>query len=68
MTAIAGSQFNILANLNSFPRIPMNEGELALSGVITAVAIANVSLGGAVLGGIAGMRFHRKVDKAGFGR
>ena len=68
VAAIAGSQFNILANLNSFPRIPINEGELALSGVITAVAIAIVSLGGAVLGGIAGMRFHRKVDKAGFGR
>ena len=66
--AIAGSQFNVLANLNSFPRIPINEGDLALSSILTVIAIAIVSLGGAVLGGVAGMRFHRKVDRAGLGR
>ena len=66
--AIAGSQFNVLANLNSFPRIPINEGELALSSILTVIAIAIVSLGGAVLGGVAGMRFHRKVDRVGLGR
>jgi len=66
--AIAGSQFNVLADLNSFPRIPINEGDLALGSIITAIAIALVSLGGAILGGVAGMRYHRKVDKAGLGR
>ncbi|MCU1445469.1 hypothetical protein [Cryobacterium sp.] len=66
--AIAGSQFNVLANLNSFPRIPINEGDLALGSIITAVVIALVSLGGAILGGIAGMRYHRKVDKVGLGK
>jgi hypothetical protein len=66
--AIAGSQLNILANLNSFPRIPVNEGDLALGSIITAIAIAIVSLGGAILGGMAGMRYHRKVDQAGLGR
>lgn len=66
--AIAGSQFNILANLNSFPRIPVNEGDLTLGSIITAVIIAVVSLAGAVVGGLAGMRFHRKVDRAGLGR
>ena len=66
--AIAGSQFNVLANLNSFPRIPINEGDLALGSIITALVIAAVSLAGAILGGMAGMRFHRKVDKAGLGR
>ncbi|TFD90689.1 hypothetical protein E3T61_10425 [Cryobacterium lactosi] len=66
--AIAGSQFNALADLNSFPRIPINEGDLALGSIITAIAIALVSLGGAILGGLAGMRYHRKVDKAGLGR
>ncbi|MGO4783091.1 hypothetical protein [Cryobacterium sp. W22_MBD10_FK3] len=66
--AIAGSQFNVLADLNSFPRIPINEGDLALGSIITAIAIAVVSLGGAILGGLAGMRYHRKVDKAGLGR
>jgi hypothetical protein len=31
------------------------------------VVVAAGSLAGALLGGLAGMRFHRKVDKAGFG-
>jgi hypothetical protein len=63
---IAGQQFNILANLNSFPRIPVNEGQLNTMSIIAAVVVALVALIGAVLGGLAGMRFHRKVDRAGF--
>ena len=63
---VAGQQFNVLANLNSFPRIPINEGELTITSIIAAVVVALVALLGAVLGGLAGMRFHRKVDKAGF--
>lgn len=65
--AIAGSQFDLMANLNAFPRIPVNEGTLTTAGVITAVGVAVVSLVGAILGGLAGMRFHRRVDKAGLG-
>ena len=30
--AVAGSQFNLLANLNRFPRIPINEGDLTTAG------------------------------------
>ena len=63
---VAGQQFNVLANLNSFPRIPINEGELTITSIIAAVVVALIALIGAVLGGLAGMRFHRKVDKAGF--
>ncbi|MFF1252550.1 hypothetical protein ACFVYC_08650 [Pseudarthrobacter sp. NPDC058329] len=63
---VAGQQFNVLANLNSFPRIPVNEGDLTTTSIIAAVVVALVALAGAVLGGLAGMRFHRKVDRAGF--
>jgi hypothetical protein len=63
---LAGQQFNVLANLNSFPRIPVNEGQLTITSIIAAVVVALVALAGAVLGGLAGMRFHRKVDRAGF--
>lgn len=63
---IAGQQFNVLASLNSFPRIPINEGQLDTTSIVAAVVVAVVSLVGAVLGGLAGMRFHRKVDRAGF--
>lgn len=68
IAAIAGSQFDILGNLNSFPRIPLSEGELTATGVITAVAVALASLAGAVLGGLAGMRYHRRIDRVGLGR
>jgi hypothetical protein len=66
--AIAGSQFNILGNLNSFPRIPLSEGELSAIGIITAVGAIIIALVGAILGGLAGMRYHRKVDRVGLGR
>ncbi|MDD1476290.1 TIGR04086 family membrane protein [Arthrobacter sp. H16F315] len=63
---VAGQRYNILAQLNSFPRIPVNEGELTATSAIAAVVVAAVALVGAVLGGTAGMHFHRKVDRAGF--
>ncbi len=62
--AIAGDRFNLLANLNGFPRIPVNEGDLTTGAIITAVAVALAALLGAVLGGLAGMRYHRRVDRA----
>lgn len=68
VTAVAGSQFNVLGNLNGFPRIPIDEGTLTATGIITAIVVAIVSLGGAILGGVSGMRFHRKVDRTGLGR
>jgi hypothetical protein len=68
IAAVAGSQYNILGSLNSFPRIPVTEGALTTGSIITAIVVALVSLAGAVLGGMAGMRFHRKVDQAGLGR
>lgn len=68
VAALAGSQFDVLANLNTFPRIPINEGTLTAAGIITVIAAALVSLAGAIVGGLAGMRFHRKVDRVGLGR
>lgn len=65
---IAGNQFDVLANLNGFPRIPINEGTLTTGGIITAVVLVLAALAGAVLGGLAGMRFHRRVDRVGLGR
>ncbi|MHA7293528.1 hypothetical protein [Arthrobacter sp. HLT1-21] len=61
---VAGEQFNILSQINSFPQIPAGD-DLTTTGVIAALIAAAVALIGAILGGLAGMRFHRKVDKAG---
>jgi hypothetical protein len=67
IAAIAGSQYDVLANLNTFPRIPVTEGDLTVAGIITLVVVIAASLGGAILGGKTGTRYHRKVDAAGFG-
>jgi len=63
---VAGTQTNVFANLG-VPAIPVDRGTLTTAGVLTAVALAVVSLVGAVLGGLAGMRYHRRVDIAGIG-
>ncbi len=62
--AVVGSKYNILATLNSFPRIPVGEGSLTTAGLVAALLTILASLGGAMLGGLAGMRFHRRVDRA----
>jgi MFS family permease len=67
VAALAGDQYDIQSELNNFPRIPSNEGDVTTNGVIAALAIAAVTLVGAIMGGLAGMRFHRKVDRAGLG-
>ncbi len=64
--AVAGNQYDVLSQLNSFPRIPVNAGDITTGGLIALLAVAAASLVGALLGGLAGMRFHRKVDKAAF--
>jgi hypothetical protein len=68
VVAVAGDKYNILAKLNSFPRIPLSEGTLTTGGIIAAIAVVVASLAGALLGGLAGMRFHRAVDRTGLGR
>lgn len=68
IAAIGGADFNILANVNGFPRIPIDEGDLTTASIITAVLVAIAALIGAILGGMAGMRYHRRVDRVGLGR
>ena len=65
--ALLGSKFDVLSRLNGLPRLPVNEGTLTTGGLIAIIAAVAASLIGAILGGLAGMRFHRKVDKAGLG-
>lgn len=68
ISAIAGAQWDILGNLQGFPRIPVTPETATTTGILTAVGAAIVTLVGAVLGGLAGMRYHRKVDRVGLGR
>jgi hypothetical protein len=65
---LAGPRFDVLAQVNSFPRLPLNEGTLTTGGIIVAIGVVAASLIGALLGGLAGMRYHRRVDRAGLDR
>ncbi len=65
LSLVAGDQYDIYADLNTFPRIPISEGDLTQGGAIAAAVLVGASLLGAIAGGLAGMRFHRKVDRTG---
>jgi hypothetical protein len=66
LALLLGNRFNMLSSLNGVIPIPASRAALTSSGIVTAVALIVVSLVGALLGGLAGMRFHRRVDRAGF--
>lgn len=67
LATVAGAEYNVLSTLDTFPRLPVDEGTLTTGGLIALVAVVAASLGGALLGGLAGMRFHRSVDRTGLG-
>ena len=62
---VAGSQYNVLSQLNTFPQIPVSANDLTTGGVIALVAAAGESAEDGADEAHAGMRFHRKVDRAG---
>ncbi|GAA2012622.1 hypothetical protein JL107_06205 [Nakamurella flavida] len=64
LVLIFGSKFDVLSNLN-LPRIPLDEGDVTTAGIIAIAALVIVSLGAALLGGKAGMAYHRRVDRTG---
>ena len=63
---LAGNQVDLLSRAGGLPRLPVDGNALAGGGIITIAAIVLISLVGALLGGLAGMRYHRRVDRAGF--
>jgi hypothetical protein len=65
LAVIAGSEYNVVERAN-LPRLPIGDQTLTTGGAIATVAIVLGTLLFAALGGIAGARYHRKVDRAGF--
>ena len=63
--AIAGSKFDLLSQVQGLPNMGVDTGKVTTTGILAAVGVAVVALVGAILGGLAGMRFHRRVDKVG---
>jgi hypothetical protein len=66
VSVIVGSQVDVLSNADLYPRLSMSPEEFTVAGLITSAAVLVASLAGAVLGGMAGTRYHRRVDRAGF--
>jgi hypothetical protein len=70
LAAIAGaigSRFGLFSAVGSIAQVPINGQTLTVAGIVGIVAALALSLLGAVLGGLAGMRYHRKVDRVAFG-
>jgi hypothetical protein len=65
---VAGNELDLAGSLDGVPQIGAQAEDFTLGGVVAALLAAVVTLGGAILGGLAGMRFHRRVDKAGLGK
>jgi hypothetical protein len=65
--AIFGSEYNLFGELD-LPRIPIDEGTLATGAAITLVLVLALTAVAAILGGKAGERYHRRVDRAGISR
>ncbi|MCU1406482.1 MAG: hypothetical protein JWQ43_2785 [Glaciihabitans sp.] len=75
VAAIFGNQIREMATtgeMTSIPGLDPNNIDLTGGGLVTAiisiVVVLLVTLGGALLGGLSGMRFHRLVDRVGLGR
>ncbi|WP_370291138.1 hypothetical protein [Nocardioides sp.] len=66
--AVAGAKYDVLDNLNVFPRIPGSLSDLTLQAGVVLVGVVVAAAVGAVLGGIAGMAYHRRIDIEGLGR
>ena len=62
---ILGSEYNVLDQLN-LPALPVGDATLTTGGAIALAAVVLGTLLAAVVGGKAGERYHRKVDRAGF--
>lgn len=66
IAVVVGSQYDVLGQLNTFPRVPVDAATLSTMGLISLVLAVIVSLVGAILGGMAGMNYHRRLDAAAF--
>lgn len=63
LTLIARPRFDALVALDGLPRMPVTPEDMTVTGLIAVGIALVVALVGAVLGGLAGMHYHRKIDR-----
>ena len=66
LSLVAGDRFKVLSSVNSLPSLPVSGSALTTGAIISAIVVIVAALVGAVLGGLAGMRYHRRIDRATF--
>ena len=62
VAAVAGARFDVLSTLNTFPRLPVDQGNITGTGIVALLLLLAITLLGAVIGGAGGMRYHRKLE------
>jgi len=65
LSVVLGIHDTIIGYVDAVPRLPVADGMLTITIVVAAVVVAVVTAGGAVLGGVVGVRYHRRVDRFG---
>jgi hypothetical protein len=63
--ALLGAEYNVLEHLE-LPALPVGDSELASGGALALALVVAGTLLAALVGGKAGERYHRRVDRAGF--
>jgi hypothetical protein len=64
VAAVFRSDVATVSGMTGLPQLPVAQGDLTTAGVVALIVVALTSLVGAVLGGLAGMRYHRAIDRA----
>jgi hypothetical protein len=68
MGAVAGTQWSALRAVTGVPAFSPSSTHITENTLLVGLFAVAAALLGAVLGGLSGMRFHRRVDRAGLGR
>jgi len=62
---VLGGEYNVVERAN-LPSLPVDGKTLGTGGLIATIVLLAITLLAAALGGKAGARYHKKVDRAGF--
>lgn len=61
--AMLGAKYNVLQQIN-LPHVPIKQGVFTTGGLIASLLAILITLLSAIAGGLAGQRYHHKVDRA----
>jgi MFS family permease len=61
LAALAGSQYDVLNRVN-LPSVPIDDRTLTTGGVAVLIAAVVITLLAALIGGMAGQRYHKRID------